>query len=365
MKISQYLRRHKKDDNTAYTLGGLVGVLAALILGVFSLTLFNSFLLGSSQFAAVISSVLVDLTNGDRQVNAIGGLRVSPVLTAAAQAKANDMAENNYFAHVSPMGKNSWYWFKQVGYNFTYAGENLAVDFSDSVDVSRAWMNSPTHRKNILDGNFTEIGIAVAQGVYQGRETTFAVQMFGKPAVRAAVVVPVRTELIPSEPTAPALATTQPSTATQEPVTTQVAGATATATPAVVEPEPKPKPKPTSAPAPAPSKPVAAATSTAVTASVDTQVRGLEADVAMAPIVPAASWMEHWLASPMTTLRYVYLALAVLILLLLAYVTELEFHQRHRHHLVATASLFVLMIGLFTLADVLLFAQPVIAAISN
>ena len=48
----------------------------------------------------------------------------------AAQAKADDMATKGYFAHTSPDGKNSWYWFKQAGYTFTYAGENLALDFS-------------------------------------------------------------------------------------------------------------------------------------------------------------------------------------------------------------------------------------------
>ena len=64
----------------------------------------------------------------------------------------------------------------------------MAVDFSDSADVERAWMNSATHRENLLDPHFTEIGIALAQGTYQGRATTFVVQMFGAPTSKKAEV---------------------------------------------------------------------------------------------------------------------------------------------------------------------------------
>lgn len=135
--------------------------------------------------AAVVASVLVELTNNDRTSSGLGTLAVSPVLTAVAEAKAADMAEKGYFAHVSPEGLTPWHWFKQEGYQFAYAGENLAIDFSESPDVVRAWMQSPTHRANILGTRFTEIGIAVRQGMYQGRPTTFVVQVFGTPAPAA------------------------------------------------------------------------------------------------------------------------------------------------------------------------------------
>src|SRR6185369_13608321 len=116
-------------QNSPYVLGGLVSLLMFLIVSIFSLSVFDHYLLGNSSLASVISAVLVDLTNGDRTANNIGGLTVSPVLTQAAQAKADDMVANEYFAHISPGGKDSWYWFKQAGYSFYYAGENLAVDF--------------------------------------------------------------------------------------------------------------------------------------------------------------------------------------------------------------------------------------------
>lgn len=91
------------------------------------------------------------------------------------------MAEKSYFAHTSSDGVTPWHWFQEVDYPYLYAGENLAIHFTDSEDVIDAWMNSPTHRANILNTRFTEMGIATAQGSYQGRATIFVVQLFGTP----------------------------------------------------------------------------------------------------------------------------------------------------------------------------------------
>lgn len=140
----------------------------------------------SSQGAAVIASSLVDLANADRQQNGLQPLAENSLLQQAAQLKANNMAQDDYFAHTSPSGKDPWYWFEQAGYSFSYAGENLAVYFSDSDAVNTAWMNSPEHRANLLDPKYTQIGIATAYGLYQGVETTFVVQEFGTPAEVAA-----------------------------------------------------------------------------------------------------------------------------------------------------------------------------------
>ena len=137
--------------------------------------------MGSPYVAAVISAVLVDLANNDRAALALPELKVNPVLAAAAQAKANDMAAKSYFSHTSPEGFDSWHWFKEAGYDYQYAGENLAVNFSESSDVEKAWMSSPTHRDNIMSSKYAEIGIATAVGTYKGKTVTFAVQMFGTP----------------------------------------------------------------------------------------------------------------------------------------------------------------------------------------
>ncbi len=132
-------------------------------------------------FSSILPSVLVELTNGDRGQNRIAALAVNPLLEQAAQLKAQDMAQKSYFAHTSPSGLTPWVWLQKVGYKYSGAGENLAVNFSDSSDIESAWMNSPTHRANILDNRFSEIGIATAKGIYQDRESIFVVQFFGRP----------------------------------------------------------------------------------------------------------------------------------------------------------------------------------------
>jgi uncharacterized protein YkwD len=125
--------------------------------------------------------VLVNLTNQNRVAANVSELKVSPILEKAAQMKADDMAAKGYFAHNTPEGLTPWYWFEQAGYKYIYAGENLAVNFEDSEDVETAWMNSRGHFLNIMNPNFTEIGIATSTGIYKGRQAIFVVQMFGAP----------------------------------------------------------------------------------------------------------------------------------------------------------------------------------------
>lgn len=135
----------------------------------------------------ISSSVLVSQTNRERAEDGLGTLATNPLLQAAAQAKADDMAAKSYFAHQSPDGRQPWDWIKAAGYRYHFAGENLAVNFVESSDVTQAWMNSPEHRANLLSDHYTEIGIAMAQGTYKGQAATFVVQMFGSPAATAPV----------------------------------------------------------------------------------------------------------------------------------------------------------------------------------
>lgn len=132
--------------------------------------------------ASVLPGVLVSLANEDRVDNGVAALAHDPLLDVAAQMKADDMAKKGYFAHVAPDGTTPWHWFDVAGYGYMYAGENLAVDFTDSQDVEEAWMESPTHRANIVKPQYTHIGIGVAHGVYNGEETTFVVQFFALPS---------------------------------------------------------------------------------------------------------------------------------------------------------------------------------------
>ena len=134
-----------------------------------------------SQFATILSSSLVLETNDFRLTNNENNLVESPLLMTAAQMKADDMARKGYFSHIDPQGEQPWFWFNYVGYKYSYAGENLAIDFNESPNVILGWINSAKHKANLLNKNFTEIGVGVANGVYEGHETTFIVQFFGKP----------------------------------------------------------------------------------------------------------------------------------------------------------------------------------------
>ncbi len=143
------------------------------------LTLSEAGLAGAS---AITNDTIYNLTNKSRAQYGVGSLEYNSVLARAAQSKADDMLAKQYFAHVSPEGRNPWSFIKNAGYEYVAAGENLAVDFSEAESVDRAWMNSPGHRANILNGNFKEIGIGISRGTFEGHETTFVVQMFGTPA---------------------------------------------------------------------------------------------------------------------------------------------------------------------------------------
>lgn len=136
--------------------------------------------------SAVLPAVVVAETNNERAGGNLGTVTRSAALDQAAQLKAEHMARNGYFAHYAPDGTSPWYWFEQVGYSFVNAGENLAVHFNDSQQVMQAWMSSPTHRANIMNKNFTQIGIGVAEGTYDGYDTVFVVQLFGTPAATVA-----------------------------------------------------------------------------------------------------------------------------------------------------------------------------------
>jgi hypothetical protein len=145
--------------------------------------------------AAVLRSDVIEYTIDARESEGGHALIENEALNAAAQAKAEDMAARGYFSHKGPDGEEPWVWIDRAGYEYVYAGENLAVRFNDSRDVVDAWMASPTHRANIVKANYQEIGVGLAQGTYKGGPATFVVQYFGSPKtpVATAPLVPERT----------------------------------------------------------------------------------------------------------------------------------------------------------------------------
>lgn len=331
----------------AYLLEGVtLGVFTMLIVGAFVVSSIGGLLLRSGQSAAVVSAVLVDLTNQNRQEHSLHGLTINPALVEAAQKKANDEASKAYFAHVSPEGIDSWHWFKEVGYNFTYAGENLAVDFSDSATVVSAWMNSPTHRANILDSHYTETGIATAEGMYEGHPTIFVVQEFGTPSHGVSVAT-IQEQTLPIEPTQIAVATTK-----QDIQRPKVLGDTIAKPHAVI---------------------VATTRANAVAPSTPTISVRMLPDATQSSVVPIvapastryASVWNFFLMSPETTLRYAYYLIAFLVICALFLTTGFEFQRHHMRHVAVAGCLLVAMCGLFFVADRAVFGTTVIAQNTN
>ncbi len=134
---------------------------------------------GFSPLHTITVEELLDLTNKDRVDAGLPVLTINQELVNSSELKVKDMATRGYFAHVTPEGKSPWYWFALAGYNYHSAGENLAVDFIGSSAIEDAWMKSPSHRKNILNSKYTEIGISLSSGYFKGRHTIFVVEHFG------------------------------------------------------------------------------------------------------------------------------------------------------------------------------------------
>jgi len=132
-------------------------------------------------FSAIVKTTLIELLNQERKSSGLQSLKENTVLDNAASLKAQDILEKDYFSHQSPEGVSPWHWFKIAGYNYKIAGENLAIGFLDSGEVNRAWLDSPSHKANLLNSNYKDVGIAVLTGDFQGNETTVVVQLFGTP----------------------------------------------------------------------------------------------------------------------------------------------------------------------------------------
>ncbi len=180
--LRHFLFPHESNNQRAKLLhpsswGLIIGLFTVFQLTINQLTISYPQILGyASQIAP---ETIIKLTNLKRQENGLLPLQSNPELSAAAAQKAADMFARNYWAHVSPVGTQPWYFITTAGYTYRYAGENLARDFSQAQAVVEAWMASPSHRDNLLNSHYQDIGIAVVDGTLDGRETTLVVQLLG------------------------------------------------------------------------------------------------------------------------------------------------------------------------------------------
>lgn len=151
---------------------------------------------------SVGNSSLLAETNTQRIQNGLGALALNNTLSQAAQAKANDMVARDYWAHVTPDGKQPWQFISETGYNYTLAGENLAYGFATSADTVAGWMNSPGHRANILKAGYKDVGFGIADSPnFQGTgPETIIVAMYAAPVAAA---VPATPKTAPAQTPAP------------------------------------------------------------------------------------------------------------------------------------------------------------------
>lgn len=131
--------------------------------------------------ASITGQDMINLTNKSRIEAGLAPLAMNEKLAMAAEKKASDMFRFQYFDHNSPNGTTPWDFIKSAGYEYKYAGENLAIDFISAGGAHKALMESSSHRDNILNVNYTELGIAVKEDVFEGNKSIIIVEEFASP----------------------------------------------------------------------------------------------------------------------------------------------------------------------------------------
>ncbi|MDP3043447.1 MAG: CAP domain-containing protein [bacterium] len=157
----------------------LTAIVVVLILIKLAATGYLFFIYPSkAKMAEEISKQILELINQERTANNLSPLSTDPALNNSALAKARDMLNNNYFAHKSPGGKMPWDWINRGEYGYLFVGENLAMNFTSAQSAHAALMLSESHKKNILNDKYADIGLAVLPGVIDGKQTNILVELF-------------------------------------------------------------------------------------------------------------------------------------------------------------------------------------------
>ncbi len=123
---------------------------------------------------------VIAVVNAVRIKEQLPSLNTNPLLMAAAQDKIDDMFTFGYWEHTSPSKRTVWKMILDRGYNYQFAGENLAKNFQKVDELVDAWVESEPHKANILNTNFEDTGVAVGSGELNGEPAVLIVQLFGK-----------------------------------------------------------------------------------------------------------------------------------------------------------------------------------------
>jgi hypothetical protein len=176
---------------------GRIFLVSAALMLVVSLIGFASLAYAQSQ--PLNASQIIEKSNFQRELIGAKKLNINEQLMNAAQKKAEHMAKNQYFSHNLPDGTAPWQFIQNSGYEYLEAGENLAITNQSDSQVVDGWMNSLTHKENLLNKNFSDIGVGIAYfGNYSNYKNTFVVVAFyGKPGKQENVPIEV-------QPTSPA-----------------------------------------------------------------------------------------------------------------------------------------------------------------
>ncbi|WP_409253006.1 CAP domain-containing protein [Bacillus sp. SCS-153A] len=120
---------------------------------------------------------VIDLTNGERKKNGLPALKPHAELSNVARIKSEDMVNKNYFSHTSPTYGSPFEMMENFGIDYSTAAENIAAGQETPKEVVKAWMESPGHRKNIMNQQVTHIGVGYAE---DGGRGIYWTQMFIK-----------------------------------------------------------------------------------------------------------------------------------------------------------------------------------------
>jgi uncharacterized protein YkwD len=140
----------------------------------------------------VSEATLLEDTNNERAKQQLAPLKIDAKLAQAAYLKGQDMLKQQYWAHNAPDGTTPWQWFKNVGYDYSYAGENLAKNFHTADAVTTAWMASAEHEANIMNIHYSQVGFAVVSGDMNDKPVTLVVALYGAPASNVASTASVQ-----------------------------------------------------------------------------------------------------------------------------------------------------------------------------
>jgi len=163
-----------KNNYKAYLLK--VPALLAIALVIASFNFFVKIDTHAQNTSTVINAQnLLIAHNVERKKVNLGDLTLSSKLSQSAQNKAQKLLESNCWSHYCPDGESPWDFFKEAGYDYVVAGENLAEGFYNIPDLMVAWMNSESHRDNILNSQYKDVGFGIVTGNYQGIENNVVV----------------------------------------------------------------------------------------------------------------------------------------------------------------------------------------------